>query len=604
MSKNHPKRILILLLCLLMGCGIPEQQDSTDKTIAIGPVIPADIEGGAFNAGLREASVFAWNQFIALNWLAVPQSGAYGTRGTALIDDMVPVYPAKSLRVWETLRAKTELFPGTGEPHGLSEGPETDYGYDRPPLYQYDPAAVGSYPGIQAGQIPACIVGQQDNQPPWVELSESHEVGPEKMYMGVANNSRVRYAVFVSRNLYRYVAGKGWLGGGNPGSTIPANATGTYIEKNLRAPPAGSDHLVSFPDQSLQIKTAWRRLSEQEKSSGRIYTAMARSYQPQDPQKEYANRGGNSDYPCYVDAEWGLVGMHIKTKTASAPYYIWSSFEHVDNITNEQGKVVEDEDGRQILNADLPATEPFITSRNAVAVVPATPATIQKQSPEVANAKPARRLYYTNKTDTPTTQGKIAINRRVHAIPQPVIEINQSAHQALRQYFSDNTRKAVHISESLVNYKLVGVQWKPADKPIPGQDLVASSSATNDVLRYPGIYYMANIVLETSYRLQNYSGVVQYHLEPPFESAGVQDLITDFDQHGEPVKNVMYDAKIPDGKTPGFNMGGCMGCHGQMQQRGYEFSFIFRRGRINAPETGDAIRTTLVDMVHPRTSGK
>jgi hypothetical protein len=41
-----------------------------------------------------------------------------------------------------------------------------------------------------------------------------------------------------------------------------------------------------------------------------------------------------------------------------------------------------------------------------------------------------------------------------------------------------------------------------------------------------------------------------------------------------------------------------MGCHGQMQIKGYDFNFIFRRGRINAPETSASLRLPLADMVH------
>ncbi len=587
-------------LSVLLGCFLSVCNGSSGSAVKINIAaeMPADIEGGAFNASLGEASAYAWSQFIALNWLAVPQTGAHGTRGVARAEAPVAGDVASSLRVWETLRAKTELFPGTGEPHGVTAGSKFDYGYDQSPLYRYDPAAVGTYTGLEPGLVPACFPGQQHNPPPWVELSESHEVGPEKMYMGAASNPRIQYAVNVSRNLYAYVVAKGWLGGGGKRSTIPAAATSSYIEKNFRAPPAGSSELVSFPDQSLQIKTAWKRLGKAEKSSGRFHTAMARSYQPQDPGQQYGGQAGNPQYPCFVDAQWGLIGMHIKTRTPSAPYYIWSTFEHIDNITDEHGRVVEDKNGQLIRNANLPATEPAITSRNAISAVPATPETIQKQSPAVAQVDPGKRLYYTNKTDTPTTQGKIAINRRDHAIPEPVVKVNQAAHQALKAYFDVRKTQPGYLEKVLLNYKLVGVQWKPADKPVPGQDVLANPEQKNEVLRYPGVYYLANIVLETSYRLQNYSGVVQHHLPPPFDKFGVQDLVTDFDDQGLPFKNVMYNTHKPDGSVPGYNMGGCMGCHGQMQKTGYEFSFIFRRGRINAPEMGDAIRMSLIDMVH------
>jgi hypothetical protein len=61
----------------------------------------------------------------------------------------------------------------------------------------------------------------------------------------------------------------------------------------------------------------------------------------------------------------------------------------------------------------------------------------------------------------------------------------------------------------------------------------------------------------------------------------------------------MFDGIKGDGEAMGFNMGGCMGCHGQMQIKGYDFNFIFRRGRVNAPEMDVSIRTSLAEMVHP-----
>ncbi|HMB58346.1 MAG TPA: hypothetical protein VKN35_00410, partial [Xanthomonadales bacterium] len=503
-------------------------------------------------------------------------------------------------------------FPGTGKPHGVEAGSLADYGYDRPPLYRYDPKSVGSYPGLEPGLVPACFE-QQERQPvPWIELSESHEVGPERMYAGAApadayqgadSSQRILYSVKVSREFYTYVAEHEWLDGGNPGSIIPAAATQDYYARHGRAPEPGAGNLVSFPDQTMQIKTAWRQLSEEEKASGRYHIARARSYESQDPDKLYRGQTGNADFPCYVDAEWGMIGMHIKTKTPSAPYYLWATFEQIDTLSDVDGEPVEDSHGRLIRNADKPPTDPAIKTRNATSAVPATPATIQQMSPATAYANPRKRLHYRTTSGTPTTQGLVAINRRDHGIPPPVVAVNQAAHEAISAFLDQKEGFGAAgqnpIGDVLLNYKLVGIQWKPASKPVPGEDVVASHSESNPVLRYPLVYYLANTVLETSYRLQHYSGTVQAHLAPPNQDLDVQDLITDFDSEGKPVANVMYNGMKADGESFGFNMGGCMGCHGQMQIKGYDFNFIFRRGRVNAPEKDVSIRTSLADMVYP-----
>jgi len=38
----------------------------------------------------------------------------------------------------------------------------------------------------------------------------------------------------------------------------------------------------------------------------------------------------------------------------------------------------------------------------------------------------------------------------------------------------------------------------------------------------------------------------------------------------------------------GVNMGGCMGCHGNAQVAGFDFSFILKGGNVRAPETAGA----------------
>jgi len=574
----------------------------------ISSAVPADIAGGAFNASLSQAATFSWEQMIAMNWAVAMDGEQVPVRGRPAPADQSQTVNLGAPRVWETLRSKSEVFPGTGAPHGAELGPDADFGYDRPPLYRYDPAAVGSYDEIEPGVVPACVTKDADAPTPWIELSESYEVGPEQMFAGMApyeskdnrlDRQRLLFAVMIDRSTYDYVVRHGWLDGGNPGTTVPAQATAKYLAEHQEAPPPGSADLVSFPEGSLEIKSAWRRLSESERRSGRFFTSLARGYQAQDPTASYGGKRGNADYPCYVDSFWGLVGIHLKTRTPSAPSYVWSTFEHVDNLVDETGTRMEDPSGRYIGNPDVADTDPAITARNAVAADPPTPETIQKMWPATADAEPGKRLYYRNKSGTPTTQGIIAVNRREHAIAEPVAAVNKAAHQAIRQFLSEDGNRGL-IPETLLNYRLVGVQWRPANKPVPGEDVKPDPIQKDEVLRYPSIYYLSNLTMETSHRLQNFSGTVQAHLPPPNQNLGVQDLVTDFDPRGIPLTNVVNASPGSSEQSPLYNMGGCMGCHGQIQGKGYDFSFVFRRGRLNKPEMDVSIRLPLIDMVHPK----
>lgn len=221
----------------------------------------------------------------------------------------------------------------------------------------------------------------------------------------------------------------------------------------------------------------------------------------------------------------------------------------------------------------------MITSQNAVSANPPTPSSVQTLTPAMANSgPPANLLYYVNTpAGTSEPQGFVYVNRRIHSIPDTVIAVNQAAHGAIMAY-----NQANNLSDSpWLYYKLVSVQWQPIDKPTPGVDYTAADAAT---------YYQANIVVETDYNLQVFSGRFQQGypntngmtVEDPTNPSitkNITNLITDFNLDGTPTKNVIYNQQE-------FNMGGCMGCHGNAQVNfGSDFSFILLgAGGNNAPD--------------------
>jgi hypothetical protein len=205
-----------------------------------------------------------------------------------------------------------------------------------------------------------------------------------------------------------------------------------------------------------------------------------------------------ANYPCYQDTEWGLVALHIIQKTPTAPYFIYATFGQADNLLTEAGNPVEGEDGNLIANQTATPLDPLITSQNAVSASPPTPSSVQTLTPaEAHSGPPANLLYYLNTpANTSEPQGFVYVNRRIHSIPETVIAVNQTAHEAIRAY-----NQANNLSDSpWLYYKLVSVQWQPIDKPTPGVDYTGPDAAT---------YYQANIVVETDYNLQVFSGRFQ-----------------------------------------------------------------------------------------------
>jgi hypothetical protein len=183
--------------------------------------------------------------------------------------------------------------------------------------------------------------------------------------------------------------------------------------------------------------------------------------------------------------------------------------------------------------------------------------------------QPANQLYYLNNAQLPAlpSQGYICVNSRDNPIPAEVIQANNAAHAAIAAY----ARAKGIGSGPWAFYKLVNVQYAPIDKmqpgPYPGNDPKTG--------RNPASYYLANGVVETDRPLQLFSGGLV--------SGGSLGVNSDYPtQFGEPAggthKNSFY-------KAHGYDMGGCMGCHGsQGQHQGGDFSVILARGQVDQPE--------------------
>ncbi len=520
--------------------------------ITIGPVVPADIPGGAPGASLTAAATFAWQEFIALNWPAVPQTGAPGTRDQADAGAKfgVRAYPL----AWHTYRGKVEIFPGTGNPAGctLNQGatacaptPGSGYGYDAPPRYIY-----------QNGAIPPAS-GSPDLSTPWINLDENSEIGLDMMFAGVAAanppplGNQILFMAKANRAQYDYVARNGWWGQTPP----PFSATAAYVSMNKGDPPPNSSNLVSFPNGTIELKAAWRKLAPTEDAS-HYYQAPVRYYVT----------GGNGQ-PAYVDDTLALVALHIIQKTPTAPYFVYATFEQADNITDNSGKAVEDADGRFIGTPSTPMN-PDITSKNAVSANPASASSIQQLSPATSSIDPAGQLYYVNTPNTLEPQGKIAVNMREHAIPGEIIAVNAAAHEAIAAYAAQNGVG----STPWAYYKLVNVQSVPLAGKQPGMTYTGLDAAT---------FYQANSVVETDYNLQVFSGQFQPEITSN-NMPDVTELITDFNTDGSVFNNVGYGGTA-------YNMGGCMGCHGNAQAKGAGFSFILKFQRDPSPDTAGKV---------------
>lgn len=571
----------------------PAPLPAAQNPITISAAFPADLDA---TAGLPQAAVFAWQEFIALNWPARQQTGSLGQRDSA--NTSVPFgAPTSGPLVWHTFRAKVEIFPARGNlPNGYNTASANSYGYDALPKYVYSTKIV------PADATDSANAQNPNYQVPWINLDENDEIGQDAMYAGRAQGQAfpgplILFMAKANRNEYNYVAANTFF---DSSAAIPAQVQSkAYVATNDASPPQGDSQIASLPNGTVEIKAAWRRLTPVEASSGRFYQTQVRFY------REHSTTAGVDTV--YHDATFGLIALHINHKTPSQPHFVFATFEQADNILTASGDTVETVDGAvRPQYQNLPPMDMAVSSKNASQPVGGyTRSNIQSLSPDTSVVTPGQRVYLLNSPRSQgfaTTQGFIAINRRMHSIPPAVVAANHAAHAAIIQYDSAHAQ-----ASPWRYYKLVNVQYTPIDKPQAGMNYMGADSST---------YYLSNSVVETNYNLQVFSGQFQpgFMIDSALGGGKVDTvavlpagLITDWCAHntyyspnGCPftvqttssgVDTVAKDTAFDNVKYGGhaYNMGGCMGCHGNAQAAGSDFSFILGEVNNSTVQTADPV---------------
>jgi hypothetical protein len=426
-------------------------------SLTLSPCVPHDVPAGPA-ASIAELAVFAWQEFVALNWVAMDPAST-GIRGRAAPDtdpntgflgitkDATGSYP---LLVWQTYRHKNELFPPGG----------TDASFDsKLPTYDYvTPNGQPNNPKMGTG-----LNGALPSFNLFNNLDETSQIGQANMYAhstsvppeaDPASGIRVAYEAKVNRAVFQYLVNSGFTsptGGYAALANAQANTGTAYGDQNspnngICSPPMGVSptSIVMLPcgdidvsgdlgEGAIEIKAAWRALTKDEVSKGRFLTQNVIYYTGQSPQ-------------LYNNAVWGLVALHIIHKTKSFPAFVFASWEQIDNYGDD--------------------------------------------TPDDPNPE---NLAFSNTGDSAALPD-IAV-RRAHAINSAIPPVNDAVHAAF---------KAVNPDTVWQYYKLIGVQATPMDPP--------DASATPDDLSY---YYMANIMVETNQPLQNFSGSLSASIPPP-----------------------------------------------------------------------------------------
>jgi hypothetical protein len=265
---------------------------------------------------------FSWRAFIALNWPAMPGAANRGQPDrTKKFSDLGPP------RVWESWKARYEVFvPGARRPE-----------------------AWASFDGLN----PCGGIGNEVKI--LSAFSHFHDFNQAAFTLArlanpliAQNRTHTRYEVRFNREQFDTIVDNEW-----------------YIKKKLPT----KDNPGTFNDGSIEIKAAWRILIAADKEDVRKRFYVAKDALVFDP-GETAKAG---TVVC-LKRDIALVGFHIVTKTKLRPQWIWSSFEHVDNVPPVGSGNDREPDAK-----DVPAPYSYHSGRPPQELVP-------RNAPDAVNA--------------------------------------------------------------------------------------------------------------------------------------------------------------------------------------------------------------------------
>ncbi len=569
---------------------------------------------------------FAWNSFIAANWPALDPATNNNQRGFPDLTKNFTTAGPGDLLVWETFKEKRELFqpffdPTTGT---YSENTTVDPGPWNPPpgspVFNYGPldastnqpyafpACTGSsgttgpatrrLPSLgklavdgaadpnafdetvevasEALESPAALCqGHTDNpcgtSPADCTCVQGLAVGP-RVWKGnptQPNPQPVRYEVKANYDYYNYVqsnqywqdalaasnaqqgnvnlpfrtsAASGTTNGPNqpPVAVLGYDAQGCI--DTVYGKVTSSSRLTPCLAGSIQVKTAWIPLINGEDPS-KFHTSTAAIFRTQPNPSNPQQKQTCIDYDSSVT--YGLIGMHIIQRihqgSGAGPAqpqggtYVFATWEHVDN----------DDAGFTYANYLPPQTAQSVDNKPPVNFYPMP-----------AYALPVKRQF-------PILSG--------------TAEVNTAVWNAIRQINPDSV---------WLNYQLVGTQFQVIDLPTeqPAVPPFPTTLPPEDPTNIGQNVYLANSVVETNDGLQLFRGlppnVPPSAVAQPYSGASLGGNSSPTAYARDQSNTVFSPLNQGPGKgIQGYTMGGCMGCHGVAQLKGYSFSFIFLEGQ-------------------------
>ncbi|HVR38053.1 MAG TPA: hypothetical protein VMU84_03095 [Thermoanaerobaculia bacterium] len=298
-----------VLWCLALAALTLAASPSTDQEPAPSPLppltysceVPYDVTSiaGKFSRQ-REFDIYSWNIFIALNWPAdTSTKGAPPCNlqnGVARDCDKPLPRGDYGPTVWETFRPDWSVFRGD------AKGAVAPAGWNCPldPLPGCD--SLEERDAVEA-RLPVLRMIMKDAN----TAQEFLQAGTFAPLID-QNGSFVRYELRMNRDEFEFIDRNQFWNSDN-------------LKADVNFQPAGSnDDKTMGP---IEIKAAWK-----------ILPAPSERYHSRAVEIAWPDPAKKGSFQC-KQYTMGLVGLHIAHKTKTAPQWIWSTFEQVDNYSGD-----------------------------------------------------------------------------------------------------------------------------------------------------------------------------------------------------------------------------------------------------------------------------